>query len=211
MTTKDWRHVEPLGELSCSSVDCEKDLHCFRRQRPRDKSYRNEKCINCGVNLIDWERLDKRDLKDTGYTFQSLKYEMFRHHYWHIDIDEIAINNAKRKGLEGLRTWATKRLDKHVRLPSKELFRDGTQTPLNGNVVFYAQHATACCCRKCMEEWHGIDRNRPLTDDEIQYFTELIMLYIQDRLPNLPEQREKLAGSARTKKSAVSSLMESRK
>jgi len=38
-----------------------------------------------------------------------------------------------------------------------------------------------------MNEWYDIDRNRPLTDEEIDYFLELIMLYIKDRLSTLPE------------------------
>lgn len=116
---------------------------------------------------------------------------MFRHHFWHKKIDGKAIDHASRKGEEGLRIWARKRLIKYVRLPSKELFRDGTQTPLHGNIVFYAQHATACCCRKCMEEWYGIDKDRHLTDEEIDYFTELIMIYIHDRLVDLPEKEER--------------------
>lgn len=26
----------------------------------------------------------------------------------------------------------------------------------DGNIVFYAQHAVAACCRNCIEVWHGI-------------------------------------------------------
>ena len=33
---------------------------------------------------------------------------------------------------------------------------DGKQTPMRGHPVFIAQHATACCCRGCLEKWHGI-------------------------------------------------------
>jgi hypothetical protein len=34
--------------------------------------------------------------------------------------------------------------------------RDGKQTPMRGHPVFVAQHATATCCRGCLEKWHGI-------------------------------------------------------
>ncbi|NMC21758.1 MAG: DUF4186 domain-containing protein, partial [Thermogutta sp.] len=44
---------------------------------------------------------------------------------------------------------------------------DGRQTPWQGHPVFVAQHATATCCRKCVERWHAIPRGRRLSQDEI--------------------------------------------
>ena len=43
---------------------------------------------------------------------------------------------------------------------------DGKQTPFRGHPVFVAQHATATCCRGCLEKWHGIPKGRELTDEE---------------------------------------------
>ena len=40
---------------------------------------------------------------------------------------------------------------------------DGKQTPMRGHPVFIAQHATACCCRGCLEKWHKIPSGRALT------------------------------------------------
>ena len=64
---------------------------------------------------------------------------------------------------------------------------DGRQTPREGsrNPICYAQHALAACCRKCMEYWHGIRQGRSLTDTEINYFVELMMAYISERIPDL--------------------------
>ena len=72
-------------------------------------------------------------------------------------------------------------------MPAKREFDDGIQTPFSGNIIYYAQHGTATCCRKCAEEWHGIDRNRPLTGDEVKYMVDLIMLYIKKRAPEFAE------------------------
>lgn len=47
-------------------------------------------------------------------------------------------------------------------LPAK----DGKQTPFRGHPVFVAQHATATCCRGCLEKWHRVPRGRPLGDAE---------------------------------------------
>jgi hypothetical protein len=68
--------------------------------------------------------------------------------------------------------------------------RDGRQTPLQGNAIYYAQHATACCCRKCLEYWHAIPQGRPLTDKELEYCVALIELYLKERLPELKDEPE---------------------
>lgn len=44
--------------------------------------------------------------------------------------------------------------------------KDGKQTPFRGHPVFIAQHATATCCRGCLEKWHGIPRGVELSDAE---------------------------------------------
>ena len=185
-TDMEWNKEQPLGKVTCSSHDCARDLHSFRRKRPGSESYRNEQCVACGARLIDWGRLDQHNLRDVENTFESLRLEMIRHHYWHKPIDDKALNHAQGKGFVGLREAAEHRLRKSVGLPSSQLFRDGTQTPTSDNVIYYAQHATATCCRKCMEAWHAIDRETLLGDQEIGYFTELVMRYIQERLPELP-------------------------
>ena len=43
---------------------------------------------------------------------------------------------------------------------------DGRQTPMRGHPVFVAQHATATCCRSCLEKWHAIPAGRELSAEE---------------------------------------------
>jgi len=57
--------------------------------------------------------------------------------------------------------------------------RDGRQTPWRGHPVFVAQHATATCCRSCLNRWHHIPRDRSLRCDEIDYIAELIDRWLQ--------------------------------
>jgi hypothetical protein len=125
-----------------------------------------------------------------AYTIEALEHELIRHHYWHADFDQKALEEAFKRGMLGLRQAAEKRLKKFVGPPRAEIFRDGTQTPRGGSVVFYAQHATATCCRRCIEAWHGIDRNRPLSHEELEYMSKLVMAYIAKRLPDLPAGQE---------------------
>ena len=56
---------------------------------------------------------------------------------------------------------------------------DGKQTPMKGHPVFIAQHATATCCRGCIQKWHRIKKGKELSDQEIQFLVELIMRWIK--------------------------------
>jgi hypothetical protein len=49
---------------------------------------------------------------------------------------------------------------------------------MRNHPVFVAQHATATCCRTCLERWHGIPNGRQLTGDELSYAVELIGRWI---------------------------------
>ena len=51
---------------------------------------------------------------------------------------------------------------------------DGKQTPMRGHPVFIAQHATATCCRRCINKWHKIPINRELSDREEKFINALI-------------------------------------
>lgn len=71
---------------------------------------------------------------------------------------------------------------------------DGRQTPWRGHPVFTAQHATATCCRGCIEKWHGIAKGRPLTDAEVNRPADLVMAWIDRDLTNHPA-RDAVAGA----------------
>ena len=62
--------------------------------------------------------------------------------------------------LEHARTFVAERL-----APASPR-NDGKQTPYRGHPVFVAQHATACCCRGCLEKFHGIPRGHALTFEQ---------------------------------------------
>ena len=59
---------------------------------------------------------------------------------------------------------------------------DGKQTPMRGYPVFVAQHATATCCRSCLEKWHHIPQNRPLTYEERELVLDIIIRWIEQHL-----------------------------
>ena len=141
-------------------------------------------------------RVHKKDLKDAAHTFQMLKLEMIRHHFWHKEIDEKALKHARRKGKAGIRAAIEHRLRE---VASRKNPWDGRQTPKEGNIIYYAQHATATCCRKCLEEWHAIPLDKELSDEEIAYLTDLCVMFINERLPELTEDGEKIPPTRKPK------------
>jgi hypothetical protein len=52
--------------------------------------------------------------------------------------------------------------------------KDGKQTPTRNHPVFIAQHATATCCRGCLEKWHAIPKGHELTEGERKYVLAVI-------------------------------------
>ena len=56
---------------------------------------------------------------------------------------------------------------------------DGHQTPMKAHPVFIAQHATATCCRGCLEKWYKIPKNRKLTEKEKRFIKSLIISWIE--------------------------------
>lgn len=180
--------LKPL-KITCTSSDCGQQLHCFRKTR-KMKPEEIGQCRSCGARLIDWDRVQKHNIFDAHFTFESLKIESIRHHFFHTPIDDAAQIHSRRKGRVALREAAFRRLRSSIgkALPA----RDGQQTPFEGNILFYAQHALACCCRTCLQYWHGIPKGTELSEDDIGYLVDLIMLFVAERLPTLPDEGENI-------------------
>ena len=81
------------------------------------------------------------------------------------------------KGIEKVREHAYDIINK--RLKPKYIPNDGKQTPMKNHPVFIAQHATATCCRSCLLKWHNIQKDKELTDIEIDYIVDLIISWIK--------------------------------
>ena len=64
------------------------------------------------------------------------------------------------------------------RLAPAEPRNEGRQTPMRGHPVFIAQHATATCCRGCLEKWHHIPRGQPLTQRQIEHILNVIARWL---------------------------------
>jgi hypothetical protein len=52
---------------------------------------------------------------------------------------------------------------------------------MRGHPVFIAQHATATCCRSCLQKWHGIAVGRPLSEAELDHVIGAIMRWLDEQ------------------------------
>lgn len=85
----------------------------------------------------------------------------------------------KDKGIDKIRDHAKDFITKRLKV---QLPNDGKQTPFKGHPVFVAQHATATCCRGCIEKWYKISQEKELNDHQIDFFTDVIMTFIQKEI-----------------------------
>ena len=89
---------------------------------------------------------------------------------------EKVLEYVKTKGLDKIRQDTYDFINE--RLAPAYPKNDGKQTPMKGHPVFIAQHACGCCCRGCLEKWHGIPKGRELSDNEVNYVVYLLLTWI---------------------------------
>jgi predicted Fe-S protein YdhL (DUF1289 family) len=65
------------------------------------------------------------------------------------------------------------------RLAPAHPVKDGKQTPWRGHPVFVAQHATATCCRTCLQKWHEITKGQELTAEEQAHVLAVIERWLR--------------------------------
>lgn len=68
------------------------------------------------------------------------------------------------------------------RLAPAAPLHDGHQTPMRGHPVFVAQHACACCCRKCLFRWYRVPEGRPLTQRQQEKIVRLLLAWIEKQM-----------------------------
>ena len=89
-----------------------------------------------------------------------------------IHLEEKERDYLRRKGIEQVLAHGADFIEK--RLSPARPANDGKQTPWRNHPVFVAQHATATCCRTCLEKWHEIPKGRELSEEEKRYILEVI-------------------------------------
>lgn len=109
----------------------------------------------------------------------KLSKSNFRSRFHLKQTDIVYINN---KGIDTIENYAYDFIQK--RLAPKVIINDGKQTPMKGHPVFIAQHATATCCRGCLEKWHNIPKGCVLSNEQIDYIVQVLMKWIENEINN---------------------------
>ena len=81
------------------------------------------------------------------------------------------------KGIETIRNHAIDFV--RIKLSPADPLNDGKQTPMHGHPVFKAMHATACCCRGCLNKWYRVPLHQELTDEQQERIVNLLMAWIE--------------------------------
>ena len=87
--------------------------------------------------------------------------------------------------LAHLQTWGLEKVMRDARqllarrVAPAEPANDGRQTPWRNHPVFVAQHATATCCRGCIEKWHSIPRGHALSPEEMDRLLSVIRAWLE--------------------------------
>ncbi|MDP9423339.1 MAG: DUF4186 domain-containing protein [Pseudomonadota bacterium] len=167
-------------KISCSASDCENDKHAYRPKRGQWKALPDEGvCQSCGDTSVDMTVTRARDGSNREAIFHELGREFIRDHFLNKPFDERARRLIRRYGMDGIRERAPSRVASAI--GKKPSAWDGRQTKFEGNVLFYAQHATATCCRRCAWYWYGIPREGPLSAEDLAFCTSLVQAYLDRR------------------------------
>lgn len=178
-------------ELSCTASSCGNSLHCYRPTPQMRRDGIAGACRSCGDRSLNWSRIRDLNLDDISFVIAALRTEYIRAQFWNMEPNQWAKNYGTRKGRIALLNGTTRFVRKHVG-PPKDAF-DGRRvpwpdkTPEKMNPYYYAQHATATCCRSCIETWYGIIPEESLSDQALAFFTALINEFIAERFPDLPD------------------------
>lgn len=92
-------------------------------------------------------------------------------------LDAAGARYVREKGMETIRRHAEDFV--RARLAPAWPEKDGKQTPMRGHPVFVAQHATATCCRGCLEKWWRVPRGRALTENEQAKIVRFLLAWIE--------------------------------
>lgn len=108
---------------------------------------------------------------------EKLSKSSFRSKFY---LKEADFSYIERVGMEKIEQHARDFVKE--RLAPTNPHNDGKQTPMKGHPVFVAQHATACCCRGCLNKWYGVKMGVPMSEVQQEKVVNLLMTWIQKQL-----------------------------
>lgn len=115
-------------------------------------------------------------MKDLDPLFQRLSKSTFRSSF---KLKGKELEYLHSKGLEVILEHGRDFIDQ--RLAPANPPNDGKQTPMRNHPIFIAQHATATCCRGCLQKWHNIPaKDHELSADERDYVIKVLNNWLEN-------------------------------
>jgi len=109
-------------------------------------------------------------MRDLDLLFEKLAKPRFRSRF---KLDGKELSYLKDKGLDVILEHGRDFVE--TRLAPANPPNDGKQTPMKNHPVFIAQHATATCCRGCLQKWHQIpNKDHELSQQERDYVISVL-------------------------------------
>ena len=115
----------------------------------------------------------------TAAAFVRLARSTFRARF-HLAKEDLSY--IAEKGLDAIRRHAADFI--RTRLAPAQPPNDGRQTPVRGHPVFKAQHATATCCRGCLEKWWKVPRGTDIPPARQARIVDFLMAWIEREIKN---------------------------
>jgi hypothetical protein len=178
--------------MTCGTTDCPNDKHKFNdphRDMLKLGQGRNHKkagvCKACGIDVVDWARVHRKDPEDVEHTVQALRREYIRIEFWERPLNDACMAQIRELGKGGVLASIRGTLQEIVGPPYLGHW-DGMKVPVDDakvtSIIQYAQHAMATCCRKCVWQWHDIAMDHTLTQNEVDYLTQITAVFVRRRL-----------------------------
>lgn len=112
-------------------------------------------------------------------TFERLAKSKFRSRFHLSEYDRKYIAE---KGMDVIHSHAEDFV--RIRIAPASILNDGKQTPMRGHPVFIAQHACACCCRRCLNKWYRVPKGVELSEVQQKKIVNLLMAWIENEIGN---------------------------
>ena len=109
--------------------------------------------------------------------FRKLARSKFRSRF---RLSEADMRYIAEKGMATIRRHAEDFI--RTRLAPANPANDGRQTPMRGHPVFKAQHATATCCRGCLEKWWKVPKGTEIPPARQSRIVDFLMAWIERQL-----------------------------
>ena len=126
-------------------------------------------------------------MRDPEQIFDSLQRSAFR---WRFELGAREKHYVQERGMDVVLDHARGIIQQ--RLAPAQPANDGRQTPMRRHPVFIAQHATATCCRSCLEKWHDIASGHPLSVAEVAHIVSVIERWLRTQTDGRPASQREL-------------------